>query len=184
MNTVSQSKGFTLPEILVTLVVLSILTSLAIPSFVTFIRNNTLTTSSNDFVSAISYARSEAISRNTRVTVCKRANDNTCGDPSVNWENGWIVFIDENFDGNINEGDGDIALRFGDALPADQTMRASTNIQYIFYTPTGRTMNTGTFDMRICAPGADATNDTDRSRTLNFNSAGRASPSKGAATCP
>src|SRR5690348_5253075 len=55
------TRGFTLLELMTTLLVLSILHGLAIPSFRATIENNRVTAATNDFVSSLNFARSEAL---------------------------------------------------------------------------------------------------------------------------
>lgn len=94
-----QQRGFTLIELIVTLTVAGILTALAVPSFKTTIQNNRLVTQSNDLLSSLLYARSQAIGggatqqsssgKNWSVEVCASSNADTCN--SSNWANGWVV---------------------------------------------------------------------------------------------
>jgi len=74
--------GFTLIELMVTLAVAVILAKLAAPSFQQYILNQRIRNAAYDVVSALSLARSEAITRNTSVNIVQ----NTGG-----WVNGWCV---------------------------------------------------------------------------------------------
>jgi type IV fimbrial biogenesis protein FimT len=65
-----RSRGFTLIELLVSITVLGVLTALAVPSFVNMINRNRLASQSNELLSAIQYARMEAIRSSGRVTFC------------------------------------------------------------------------------------------------------------------
>lgn len=89
--------GFTLIELMVTLAVAAIVLTVAVPSFRDLIRHNRLATQANQLVSALNLARSEAIKRGVRVTVCK-TDDLDAVEPScsttANWEQGFIVFVD------------------------------------------------------------------------------------------
>jgi type IV fimbrial biogenesis protein FimT len=93
MRPVSSSRaGFTIVELMVTVSLAAILLAFAIPSFRQMIASNRLTTQTNDFVSAVNFARSEAITRNLNVTFC-RVNApaaDVCSTASGNWQN-WIV---------------------------------------------------------------------------------------------
>lgn len=98
----SYIQGVTLIELMIGLVVGSILMVLAVPSFQGIIENNRATAMANDFLAGLQLARTEAIKRGTSVSFCP-ASDNTltaCGD-ETNWGNGWIVFVDENGNGTI-----------------------------------------------------------------------------------
>lgn len=86
-------KGFTLLEVLVTISVVAVLIGVAVPSIDSFVQNNRLIAASNDLVSAMHIARSEAIKNNTRVTVCASSNGTTCA-TNGDWKDGWVVFLD------------------------------------------------------------------------------------------
>lgn len=62
--------GFSLIELMITIVVAAILLAIAIPSFRTLILSNELTTTTNEWVTAVNVARSEAIKRSAGVVVC------------------------------------------------------------------------------------------------------------------
>lgn len=63
-------RGFTLVELVITLVVAAILFAVAIPSFNNLINTNRLTTATNTLVGALNTARMEAIKRNGSVQFC------------------------------------------------------------------------------------------------------------------
>ena len=77
---VSRVRGFTLVELMVTLVVAAVLTVIAVPSFSNMINSNRLTTATNAMIAAINTARMEAIKRNGSVQFCSNtASTNTTG---------------------------------------------------------------------------------------------------------
>jgi len=80
--------GFTLIELMVTVVVASIVLTLGVPSFQSFFLNNRMSTQANDLVSSINLARSEAIKRAAQIKVCSSSNQASCGG---SWTDGWIV---------------------------------------------------------------------------------------------
>src|SRR5687768_5278862 len=64
-------QGFTLIELMITIGVLAVLVMLAIPSFTTVINNNRLAANANELIASLQLARTEAVRRNTRITVCR-----------------------------------------------------------------------------------------------------------------
>jgi type IV fimbrial biogenesis protein FimT len=84
--------GFTLIELLVTISVASVLLAIAVPSFNQLILINRLTAQANEVVSALNFARSEAIKRNTRVSLCRvnPSQPDICAAAAGSWQN-WIV---------------------------------------------------------------------------------------------
>lgn len=91
-------RGFTLIELMVTIAVVAVLGTIALPSFSTSIRNSRVTTDSNELLTAVNLARLEAISRTRGVSIC--AADTTAGLPAAcgaanDWSKGWVVFMDD-----------------------------------------------------------------------------------------
>lgn len=85
-----RQKGFTLLELLFTITVAAVILSFGVPGFMGFIDNNRAVTHTNDLVTALNLARSEATRRGTPVLLCSSSDGSTCGG-SNDWSGGWIV---------------------------------------------------------------------------------------------
>lgn len=88
-----KDRGFTMIELIITVLILGILTTMALPSFRNFIASQRIKSASFDLMSMVSLARSEAIKRNTNVTVTPAGG---------NWQNGWTVAAGANTLGTQN----------------------------------------------------------------------------------
>jgi type IV fimbrial biogenesis protein FimT len=86
--------GFTLIELLIALIIVSILLTVGLPSLKTFMQSNQLVASTNELISALHVARSEAIKLNANVSICESSDGATCA-ATGSWKDGWIVFVDE-----------------------------------------------------------------------------------------
>tara|TARA_R110002110_G_scaffold271566_1_gene486948 strand:+ start:46262 stop:46795 length:534 start_codon:yes stop_codon:yes gene_type:complete len=97
MKTKKYFRAFTLIELMVTLAVFMIVVGLAVPAMQSLIANNRSITLTNELVSSMYIARSEAVKRGVSVSVCPAGNQafTSCGN---NWSVGWLVFVnpDEN----------------------------------------------------------------------------------------
>ena len=107
-------RGFTLVELLVTVIVAAILMSLAVPSFTNLIRRNQITTYANEFGTAVNLARSEAVKRGTTVSITS-AN-------GTDWTQGWTVNV-------VSSGE---LLRTAPALTGDNTFTSGVNNSVTF----------------------------------------------------
>lgn len=82
-------RGFSLIELMVTVVVLAIVMAIAFPSFTALLNGNRLTTAANELSASLQLARSEALRGNASVTLCRSDNGSACA-AGANW-NMWIV---------------------------------------------------------------------------------------------
>jgi type IV fimbrial biogenesis protein FimT len=75
--------------------VLAIALAAGVPSISEFIKNSRLSVQTNDLFASLHLARTEAIKRNARVTLCKSADAADCNTAAATrWEIGWMVFAD------------------------------------------------------------------------------------------
>ena len=131
---------------LVVVAVLIIGLAVGVPQFARLVKNNALSASSNEFVQALSLARSEAVKRLKSVTVCK-SNDQTGCTTNGDWSQGWIAFVDNNGNGSVNPGDTVVLVH--DALPSGQSFAGSNGAaNALTYTSSGKIKSAGS--LKLC----------------------------------
>ena len=144
--------GFTLIEVIMVTVVIGIMAAIAIPSFMGFTDSSNVTSATNDLVSAFNLARSEAVTRGTTVTVCKSADQATCNTIGTNWEQGWIVFVDNDGSGTVNGADA--ILRVYQSPGGKVVMTAAANLaDRVIYAGTGFLASTAADDLITVVAG-------------------------------
>jgi len=84
--------GFTLVELMITIAVLAILIALATPSFTSVINSNRLTAQANNLMADLQLARSEAVRRNRKVSVCRTTDGAACATAVGDWDS-WLVVL-------------------------------------------------------------------------------------------
>ena len=84
-------RGVTLVELMITIFVLAILTALAMPNFRGAMHRGDVRGATGALASSLAYARSEAVTRGTFVSVCASTTGDACSH-SASYEGGWIVY--------------------------------------------------------------------------------------------
>ena len=161
--------GFTLIELIITLIVLSILLTIAVPNYVTWIKNNRIDAATRNLTGAFQLARSEAVSRQIAITV------NSGG----NWSNGLTIYTDTTTTGNTTYSSAtDILIKNLDFSMEGITTSSNDGNNFISFTSTGL-LNEGA-NQRLIAVCDDrgATQGT----LITLNVVGRTTIS-GATTC-
>lgn len=190
MKEIIYKKGFTLVELLLAVAVAAVLIGIGVPSFTQSIRNSRLTTSANEFLTALNMARSEAVKRGVQVTMRRK------GSTAGRWDDGWDVFVDSDANETFSD-DGDTTLcetttagypsedcllKTFPALGNGLTLRTGgSNYQhYVAFKSTGLSTVSVGDTFRLC----DSSASTTRSRSIAINTVGRASVSQGTTVCP
>ena len=172
----SRSQGFTLIELLVTLAILAIIAVIAAPSLQNFVLNNRIRAQAAALTSSLAFARTEAITRSTRVVTCP-GTASGCNN-TTEWENGWLVFVDTNNNAVLDMDE--IQLELHVALDGNNTLRGTTDVgDYVSFDYDGRAQS-GTFvlcDQRGFGDHALAINvlATGRSRSLTATDSSQSS---------
>lgn len=128
-----QQKGFTLIELMVTLVVAGILLALGVPSYVDWIRDSRMDTATRSLAGALKQARNEAISKQTVITVGSGITGNL-----GNWATGFHFYVDDDGAGDAFEADDTLIKNI--ELSMDNAITVNTNpnnTDYISFTSQG-----------------------------------------------
>lgn len=90
----SRARGFGLIELLITMAIVAVLATIAVPSFAAMLERMRLTSSVNDYVAAIHGARSNAVREGRIVMVCPASDDGRCEDSAAAYGKGWLITDD------------------------------------------------------------------------------------------
>ena len=148
--------GFTLLEALVVLALVGVLVAMAAPALSGMRSRHQLQAQAEGLLDSLVLARSEALRRQQRVTLCPSTRDKSC-DASAQWQNGWLVFVDAN-DNAQREAEESLIEVHGNVPPTVRMGVTSTVKGYFSYGSEGRSQSTGGAFMagtwRFCQVGA------------------------------
>lgn len=137
--------GFSLLELVVTVTVAAVVLALAAPNFRSFIQNNRVRAATEDFLTAVHVARTEAIKRGEPILLCRtgdpgaepgslacRANEPGGGaNQNKDWTPGWVMYAKPGYTGTGGSGgdydngtDGE-PIAVGRPAPSGVTIRAN-----------------------------------------------------------
>jgi len=125
--------GFTLYELLITVLVIGVILSFAVPNMQDFTRNSRMTSTANDLHAAFHMARSESSRAKSNITICPSTDGASCGGT---WEDGYIVFVDDDGDLAVDGGT-DSVLRSHDAIAEGVSLAVADDATYFSFASTG-----------------------------------------------
>jgi len=131
--------GLTLPELIVSLAIISVLSTSGLSGMQSFIQENRMAAEINQFVTVLHLARSEAVKHGQRVLLCPSSDGHTCGN-SKEWVNGWILFASKDREHDKDEP----LLQAGSPTSPGIRMTSSNFRKRIVYQPSGNSPGTNT----------------------------------------
>ena len=129
--------GFTLYELLITLMVVGVVLLLGLPNLAEFTQNSRMTSTANDLHAAFYLARTEAARGKANITICASANSmDAAADCGGAWDQGFIVFVDE--DGDLRRaGATETVIRAHPAARTGVNLVMANNSTYFSFASTG-----------------------------------------------
>lgn len=163
------SRGFTLIELMVVLLIAAILVLVGAPELSDFLADQRVRTTTSDLVSEIAFARAKAIEQSRRVYL------NRTG---ASWSNGWRVYVDLNNSTTFDAGE---ELKRFDGFSTTGTMYVCSTVAdfatNVIFRPDGRVVratavgaNDGLYVVDTRGDGVLANN---KIRALLFGASGR-----------
>ncbi|WP_439607942.1 GspH/FimT family pseudopilin [Hydrogenophaga sp.] len=123
--------GFTIIELLVTVVLLGILASLAAPTFTDMFRRFRVDTAREEFMASVNLARGEAIRQGLPVVIRRATGCGTALTDNQDWSCGWRVFADTDGNNTLNGAETATQEVF---VPPNVTVRKGNNTNPEFIT--------------------------------------------------
>ena len=156
--------GFTLVELIVTLAITIILTSVAVPAWRGMIASNAVSNARTRVATLIALARESAVFRAGHFTLCPSSDLQQCSGDYQAWQKGIILFADRN--GDRQRDSGEPLVRVLQPLPR-VTIQTSSGRRSIRYAPDGSAWGSN-LTMRFCTG-----NDSAHNRALILYGTGR-----------
>lgn len=161
----SRQRGFTLVELVVTISLVAILTTLAIPSFSEVLRQWRRDSATRELSTTIQLARSEAIKTSRQIVVCPSADGASCAD-STEWNAGWIVFVDDEVITTASAGNPVVnteerILKVVSAQSGVASIESSEGVEWMQFLPNGL-MGSATTTLTVTPSGANSNTKVDK----------------------
>jgi type IV fimbrial biogenesis protein FimT len=129
--------GFTLYELLVTVMIVGIILTFGVPNLIQFTQNSRITSTANDLHAAFQLARSEAARARANITICASADPmGATSDCDGTWDQGYIVFVDADGD-LLRAGPDETVLRAHPPAQRGVTQHFAGDARYFSYGATG-----------------------------------------------
>ena len=174
--------GLTLIELMIVLALLAVTLTLAAPSMNQLVHKVRMKAQVSRLLAAINLVRSEAILRNTRVSMCPSSmsvsGDAQCGG---DYSAGWIVFVNGDGGADTDDNIGEV-LGVYDPLPTGYALTNRNgerrSDQHITYLPDGSSRRNLT--LQVCSPVSNSVD----SWSVVVNRVGRPRAASAWGSCP
>jgi len=137
------ARGFTLIEMMTSIVVLAVILAIAVPNLAGFVRRSRVRGAQSELISSLMLARSEAAKRG--VTVSVGASAPVAGSE---FSAGWTVWIDTNADGAVNAGE--TVIRQYPDISSAVVISSSAGATPVSFASTGFLTPANTVNFKVC----------------------------------
>ncbi len=159
-----EARGFTLIELMVTLVVVAVLMGIGVPSFQRLQQSTRTSTAFHLLTTSLALARMAAVKQHAQVSVCPSSDGRYCRGDTV-WDHGWIVFADPTR-AKQPASDEAVLQRF-DSVGTGLALRSTTGRSQVRFQPSGMAYGSN-LRIRLCSK-----KDSTHLGSIIVNNAGR-----------
>lgn len=134
-------------EMLLTVLILAVLVALGAPSLRSMVSTNATTALQGELISALQFARGEAVTRSETTAICASSNGISCD--GATWGDGWLIYVDEDEDGVLDNDEDLLRVHGGSDQLANVTFIASGSSQaqeYLLFNQQGMVERTTDVD--------------------------------------
>lgn len=143
--------GFSLIELVVTLSVLTIILTIALPSFAALLQGSRESSTYHLLTTSLAAARLRAVKDNAPVTVCPSADGRTCRGDAI-WSEGWILYRDPGRD--LQPASSDAVIQQFGPVGGRLRLRSTAGRTRVRFLPSGWAFGSN-LSIRLCRPGKD-----------------------------
>lgn len=172
LRTNARARGFTLVELMVTVAVIALLAVVAVPGMTALINNSRLNGQSEEMQTTLQLARSEALRRNARVTVCPSSNGTTCA-ATTSWSRVIVHGMDNTASPAVDDVIRDVSV--------SGNVQISGPAAGIAFLPSG--MIDSQQAVTVCMPVSNPSNNQ-RDITVMISGVVSSTPHNGGGACP
>ncbi len=158
-------RGMTLIELMVSIGITSLLTTIAMPSFNDFIVQLRVDNEISRLARLLLTARNHAISSEDNVIICPLADNGAC---STKWYEELSVFVDSNGNQQFDSANNELLIATKSPITSGDILKYATNRNKITYQATGHLFGLSNGTLRYCPKGYE-----EKSRAIVVARSGR-----------
>jgi type IV fimbrial biogenesis protein FimT len=159
------SLGVTLVELMISISITSILTTVALPNFNVFVVQLRVDNEISRLARLLLIARNHAISSGDNVVICPLSDNGSC---TTNWHEELSVFVDSNSNQQFDSANNELLVATKSQIKSGDVLTYAKTRTQITYQATGHLFGLGNGTLRYCPKGYQ-----DKSRAIVVARSGR-----------